>query len=74
MLLILLFYCFFFIITVITIIIITIFSCTVMARVLQKSHTIEESSPQLKVSRFVPDYPVEVKMNIRERDVILAII
>ena len=45
-----------------------------MATVLQKSHTIEESSPQLKVSRFVPDYPVEVKMNTRERDVTVGII
>ena len=50
------------------------FSCTVVATVLQESHTIEGSSPQLKVCRFVPDYPVEVKMNMREREVILAII
>ena len=73
MLLILIFYCFF-IIIIITIIIIIFFPCTVVATVLQESHTIEGSLPQLKVCRFVPDHPVEVKMNIREREVILAII
>ncbi|PFX14660.1 uncharacterized protein LOC111344502 [Stylophora pistillata] len=47
--------------------VITFEGSEVMATVLKKSHTLEKSSPQLKVCGLVPDHPVEVFQKVMAR-------